>query len=235
MSPQEIQSLQDFLNQLTQVQGIAKDPQADALIANAVARQPDAAYLLVQRAMLVEQALNNAKTQIASLQSQIQSQMQATQSAPARSFFDANAWGNTPAAGSRPAPAPAPMMASAPAPMQAPAAPPPIMQSPAPAASPGFFGGGIGSVLGTVATTAAGVAGGAFLFQGIEHLMHPNGGAGFMNQSGMTPSETTVENTTINNYYGNDTAQQAQTDDNTSMDDFTADDTGWNDDDSSMA
>ena len=88
MSPQEIQSLQDFLNQLTQVRGIAKDPQADALIANAVARQPDAAYLLVQRAMLIEQALNNAKTQIASLQSQ----MQATQSAPARSFFDANAW-----------------------------------------------------------------------------------------------------------------------------------------------
>jgi len=221
MSPQEIQSLQDFLNQLTQVRGIAKDPQADALIANAVARQPDAAYLLVQRAMLVEQALNNAKTQIASLQSQ----MQATQSAPARSFFDANAWGNTPA--------PAPMMASAPAPMQTPAAP--VMQSPAPAASPGFFGSGIGSVLGTVATTAAGVAGGAFLFQGIEHLMHPDGGTGFMNQSGMTPSETTVENTTINNYYGNDTAQQAQADDSTSMDDFTADDTGWNDDDSSMA
>ena len=221
MSPQEIQSLQDFLNQLTQVRGIAKDPQADVLIANAVARQPDAAYLLVQRAMLVEQALNNAKTQIASLQSQ----MQATQSAPARSFFDANAWGNTPA--------PAPMMASAPAPMQTPAAP--VMQSPAPAASPGFFGSGIGSVLGTVATTAAGVAGGAFLFQGIEHLMHPDGGTGFMNQSGMTPSETTVENTTINNYYGNDTAQQAQADDSTSMDDFTADDTGWNDDDSSMA
>ena len=215
MSPQETQSLQDFLNQLVQVRGIAKDPQADALTASAVAQQPDAAYLLVQRALLTDQALNNAKTQIAALQSQLQ----ATQSAPAHGFLDANAWGNTPAAAPRPA---APMMASAPAPMQA-----PVMQSQAPVASPGFFGGGIGSVLGSVATTAAGVAGGAFLFQGLEHLMHPNSGGGFMNQSGMAPCATPVENvTTVNNYYGDDTG----TDDNTNVDnDVASDDSNWDD------
>ncbi|SDY85990.1 hypothetical protein SAMN04515617_12536 [Collimonas sp. OK242] len=217
MSPQETQSLQDFLNQLTQVRGIAKDPQADALIASAVAQQPDAAYLLVQRALLMEQALNTAKTQIASLQSQIQ----ATQTAPSRSFFDPNAWGNTSATASRPA-AP-PMMASMPAAMQV-----PLMQSPAPAASPGFFGGGVGSALGTVAATAAGVAGGAFLFQGIEHLMHPGSGAGFMNQAGMAPSTTSTENNTVNNYYGADTAK----DDSTSTDDVAADDTSGDDDSS---
>ncbi|MDB5774499.1 MAG: hypothetical protein JWP38_632 [Herbaspirillum sp.] len=234
MSPQEIQSLQEFLNQLVQVRGIAKDPQADALIANAVAQQPDAAYLLVQRALLMEQALNNAKTQIASLQSQIQSQ--ATQSSSSRAFLDPNAWGNMPAASSRPAPmmasAPAPMQ-QAPAPMQAPIAP--VMQSQAPAASPGFFGGGVGSALGTVAATAAGVAGGAFLFQGIEHMMHPNGGGGFMNQSGMAPAAP-VENTTVNNYYGDTdtTTQQAQDDSTGVDDDYVADDAGW-DDDSSMA
>ena len=104
MSPQETQSLQDFLNQLIQARGIAKDPQAEALIASAVAQQPDAAYLLVQRALLMDQALNMAKTQIASLQSQVQ----ATQAAPSRSFLDpANAWGNTPAGAFRPAAAPA--------------------------------------------------------------------------------------------------------------------------------
>lgn len=216
MSPQETQSLQEFLNQLIQVRGIAKDPQADALIASAITQQPDAAYLLVQRALLMEQALNTAKTQIASLQSQLQ----AAQSASARSFLDPNAWGNTPAAVSRPAAAP--MMASAPAPMQA-----PVMQNPTPVASPGFFGGGIGSVLGSVATTAAGVAGGAFLFQGLEHLMRPNSGAGFMNQSGMAPFATPVENiTTVNNYYGSDTT----TDDNTDVDDDVAtDDSNWDD------
>jgi hypothetical protein len=215
MSPQETQSLQDFLNQLTQVRGIPKDPQADALIASAVAQQPDAAYLLVQRALLMEQALNTAKTQIAALQSQIQ----ATQAAPSRGFLDPNAWGNAPAAVSRPT---APMMASAPAPMQA-----PVMQSPVPVASPGFFGGGIGSALGTVAATAAGVAGGAFLFQGIEHLMHPNSGAGLMNQSGTASLAPPVENTTINNDYGDDAA----TDDSSSVDDVATDD--WSGDDGS--
>jgi uncharacterized protein len=209
MSPQETQSLQDFLNQLIQARGIAKDSQADALIASAIAQQPDAAYLLVQRALLMEQALNAAKTQIASLQNQLQ----ATQAAPARGFLDPNAWGSTPAAASRPAATP--MMANAPAPMQT-----PVMQSPPPAASPGFFGGGVGSVLGTVAATAAGVAGGAFLFQGIEHLMHPNAGSGFMNQPGMAPTVAPVENTTVNNYYGGDSGA----DDSTSVDDVATDD-----------
>lgn len=217
MSPQETQSLQDFLNQLIQARGIAKDPQADALIASAVAQQPDAAYLLVQRALLMEQALNTAKTQIASLQNQIQ----ATQSAPARSFLDPNAWGSTPTVASRPAAAP--MMPSAPAPLQA-----PVMQSPVPVASPGFFGGGVGNALGTVAATAAGVAGGAFLFQGIEHLMHPNSGTGLMNQSGMAPLARPFENTTINNYYGDNSAA----DDSSSNDDASDDTSG--DDGSSM-
>src|SRR5450830_1941805 len=94
MSPQETQMLQDFLNQLTQVRGIGKDPQADVMIAAAVAQQPDAAYLLVQRALLMEQALTNSKTQIAALQSQLQALQ--TGAAPARGFLDSNAWGNAP-------------------------------------------------------------------------------------------------------------------------------------------
>jgi hypothetical protein len=49
------------------------------------------------------------------------------------------------------------------------------MQTQAPAAPRGFFGGGLGGAPGTVAATAAGLAGGAFLFQGIERLMHSVG------------------------------------------------------------
>ncbi|MDY7547023.1 DUF2076 family protein [Glaciimonas sp. CA11.2] len=223
MSPQETQSLQAFLNQLIQVRGIAKDPQADAVINNAVAQQPDAAYLLVQRTLLMEQALNTAKTQIATLQRQIQSQ--ALQAAPAGNFFDANAWGNSaPAPTTRPA---APMMA-APAPVYQPAS---TMQSAAPAASPGFFGGGAGNILGTVAATAAGVAGGAFLFQGIEHLMHPNSGSGLMNQNGMVPSAGTVENTTVNNYYGDDSSSDNS---DSSADDIASNDNDTGNDDSSV-
>jgi len=210
MSPQETQALQDFLNQLTQVRGIAKDPQADALIARAVAQQPDAAYLLVQRALLMEQALNSSKAQIASLQSQLQAAQSAA--APARGFLDGNSWGSNPVPANRPAPAsaaayapPAPAYTGAPMPAQA-----PQYQAAAPAASSSFFGGGLGSALGTVAATAAGVAGGAFLFQGIEHLMHSAGGSNM-------PTEV-VENTTINNYYGSDNDSSRSRDDARSND-----------------
>lgn len=202
MSPQETQALQDFLDQLTQVRGIAKDAQADAMIATAVARQPDAAYLLVQRALLMEQALATSKAQIASLQSQVQALQ--SSAAPARSFLDGNAWGNAPAGAWRsdPAPAYAAGNASPPAPVQA---PPQYQAQAAPAPSSGFFGGGMGSMLGTVAATAAGVAGGAFLYQGIEHLMNGGNGAGLAHQNGLSAPVENVENTTVNNYYGDNT------------------------------
>lgn len=217
MNTQETESLETFLNQLVQARGVAKDPQADSLIAGAVAQQPDAAYLLVQRALLMEQALNNAKAQIASLQSQLQAQ-----SPPARGFLDAEAWGNNPAATPRPSVSP-PMAPMPPAYIQ-----PTAMQPQAPAASPGFFSGGLGGTLGTVAATAAGVAGGAFLFQGIEHMMHPGGGNGFMNQSGFASLTPSSENTTVNNYYGANSASNT----GSAAENLADNDPSWDDDDS---
>ena len=157
MNPSDTQKLQDFLNQLVQARGVAKDPQADALIARAVAQQPDAAYLLVQRALLVEQALGNAKARIAELE------RQTTKSSGG--FLDANTWGNS--AQSNPS-----------SPAQAPAQSP-VQGTAAPARSGGFLGGAGGGMLGTIAATAAGVAAGSFLFQGIGNLLDHNGaGAG---------------------------------------------------------
>jgi uncharacterized protein len=176
MTPQENQALQEFLNQLVQVSGITKDPQAEAMIARAVAQQPDAAYLLVQRALLLEQALNQSKAQITQLQNELQSAR-----APSKTGFldSATAWGNS--AGSMVRPAANPPLAN-PAPGPAyPAANPayPAASAPYTAARPGFFGGNTGSFLTSMAATAAGVAGGAFLFHGIESLLnHPAQGAG---------------------------------------------------------
>lgn len=199
MDSQQIQVLETFLNQLVQARGITKDPQADGLIARAVAQQPDASYLLVQRALLVERALDTAKAQIASLQEQLQAAQP-----PARGFLDAESWGNAPQNVYRPgAPAPAAPAYYQPQPQQQ--SQPQPLQAQASAPSPGFFSGGMKGALGTVAATAAGVAGGAFLFQGIEHMMHPGGGSGFMNQSGSNAFSPPVENTTVNNYYETDT------------------------------
>ena len=52
------------------------------------------------------------------------------------------------------------------------------------------------------ATTAAGIAGGALLFQGIQSLFGPHYGGGFL--SGMPPQPGISE--TVNNYYGDQSA-----------------------------
>jgi hypothetical protein len=179
MSPQDRQLLQDFLNQLIQVRGVTKDPEADAMIARALAQQPDAPYLLVQRALLLDQALNNAKAEIAALQNQLRGAPQAS-----GTFLDPNAWGNSGSA--RPAAVAQPSQV-APAPYQM---PPPAV---APGGGPGFMRGGMGGMggmLGNIAATAAGVAGGAFLFQGIENLMGHHSGNGLLAQQNDTATQS---------------------------------------------
>lgn len=182
MTPQEQQSLEQFLKQLAQAPAVAKDAQADAMIQAAVAQRPDAAYLLVQRALLLEQALEQYKAQL----SQWQAQAQANNSG----FMPRhNPWlsGNA-------APAAPPVAAAPPMPMAAPAS-----------------SGGVSSFLGNVATTAAGVVAGSFLFQGLEHLMHPQHGGGWLGGDAFAGRESITENTVVNNYYG-DYGNNAQSD-----------------------
>ncbi|WP_439894295.1 DUF2076 domain-containing protein (plasmid) [Ralstonia sp. 25C] len=223
MSPQELQALEAFLAQLTQARAGAKDPQAEARILEAAARQPDAAYLLVQRAMLLDHALASAQAQINTLQSQLQ----AAQAGRSASFMDsANNWGSH-ATGAAPNPTYAPQQA---APMQ--------MPPQAPLAQParsGFFGGGMGSTLGSIATTAAGVAGGALLFQGIENMFHHNsGGGGFFGQQPLMGGTT---ETVINNYYDGDSGNTntASRDDSLGLiDDSDLGGADYSDDDSTL-
>lgn len=169
MSPQDSQLLQDFLNQLVQARGLPKDPEAEAMIEQAVSRQPDAAYLLVQRALLQQQALDNAKAEIARLQRQLQGGGQSG------GFLDPNAWGNN--AGQR-QPAQAYGGQQPPYPQQQ--YQQPYQQPSKTSRLGGFFrgggmggriGGGMGGALGNIASTAAGVAAGAFLFQGLGNLL----------------------------------------------------------------
>ncbi len=68
----------------------------------------------------------------------------------------------------------------------------------------GFMGGGMGGAGGgflrSAAATAAGVAGGALLFQGIESLFGNHYAGGLMS-GGMTPG---LGESVVNNYYGSD-------------------------------
>ena len=66
MNPHERAILENFLDQLVRVRGTRKIPEAVAMIRRAVDRQPDAAYLLVQRSLMLGQALeDDSLTQIA--------------------------------------------------------------------------------------------------------------------------------------------------------------------------
>ena len=206
MNVQERALLTGFLQQLAQAQAGPKDTEATALIGDTLARQPDAVYLLVQRALILDGALNNAQARVAELQGQIEQQKAQSASlvSPAQSanFLDANAWGRAsspPAAaavmqntGIRPqsgglsgvtttgnygAPQAAALGASPTAGFQAP------------------------SFLTSIATTAAGVAAGAFLFQGVNHMFGSHGDNSLPGSAAHLPPPSATDNTVINNYY----------------------------------
>ena len=202
MNPQERSLLENFLAQLAQVRGINKDPEADRMIAQAVQQQPDSTYLLVQRALLLSQALDQAKARIAALEQ--------ADGARGQGFLDAGASGWANPSGQSPSgqPPSGPSSFRGQPPPQYPGyAPPPSGYAPyaapapyypAPAgAYPAPGAGGFSSFLGQAATTAAGVAGGEFLFQGLENLFGHHGGGFF---SGEAPAPYPTEDVTINNY-----------------------------------
>lgn len=223
MTPQEREQLSQFIAQLTHAQIGEKDPQADAMIKDACIKQPDAAYLLVQRALLLEQALNGAKAQIAQLQNQLQSNNSRS------SFLGSNDPWAQPA---QPVQQPVPGIGNYQPQRAAPAQPSSFMNPMGGAGSTGS------SFLGNIATTAAGVVAGSFLFQGIENLMGHHGSSwGGPSGWGGQPNENFTENTTINNYYESDRdSNLAQSDDNFSnasyddSDDYSSndgDDSSW--------
>jgi hypothetical protein len=168
MTPQEKELLSAFLQQLTAAHAGQKDAEAETLIREAVARQPDAAYLLVQRALQLDQALQMTQAQAQKLQAELdEARSAARASGGGTSFLGDSSWGSRPSA----APQAVPQQRSVSGlPLGAPPATAPAQPAPAPRPSP--WGGG--SMLGTVASTAAGVVAGSFLFQGIQNLMHRN-------------------------------------------------------------
>jgi uncharacterized protein len=152
MNPQEKVQLEQFLQQLNSTQAGAKDSDANALITESVKQQPDASYLLVQRAMGLEMALQVAQKQMAEMQAQIDQTNQANK--PSSGFLSGiNSWGRAAPAQAAPANA---MAAARPA---------------AGAAQPSSWGSGM---LGAIATTAVGVVAGSMLYQGIQSMMGHN-------------------------------------------------------------
>jgi uncharacterized protein len=152
MQAQERELITGLFGRLQPFEAQPRDGEAEALIRDLVARQPSAPYLLVQTVLVQEQALKAAQERIAELEAK-------AGAAPAAPGFLGSApkigpWGASPAA---PAAEPQPVPPTR-SPLQAALAPQPA-------------GGGF---LRSAMTTAAGVAGGALLFEGIRSLMGSN-------------------------------------------------------------
>jgi hypothetical protein len=69
MTPDERTLLSTFLDDLAQARASGKDAEAEGMIKQAFAANPDAAYLIVQHAILSDQALHAAQGRIAELES----------------------------------------------------------------------------------------------------------------------------------------------------------------------
>jgi hypothetical protein len=174
MNPQEKAQLEQFLQQLNSTQAGAKDSDANALIAESVKKQPDASYLLVQRAMGLEMALQVAQKQMAEMQAQIDQT-----SKPSGFLSGINSWGRAAPAQAAPANA---MAAARPA---------------AGAAQPSSWGSGM---LGAIATTAVGVVAGSMLYQGIQSMMGHNSAPDAGNGMGHSNAPTDSGQQVAQNY-----------------------------------
>jgi len=184
MTPDERALLQRFLQDLVQTRGVVKDPEADSMILEALRSSQEAPYVLVQHAIMSDQALHAAQDQIASLQEQLRNASQAAP--PARFLGGPSPWSQ----------------AASPQPEPQPQYPPQPQGRGYVGSGPFSTGGGLGSFLRSAGTAAAGVAGGALLFEGISGLFGGGRGGGFggFGGGGFGGGPTEV----VNNYYEDD-------------------------------
>ena len=168
LTPQERQLIDELFDRLARLEAAPRDAEAAAAIEAGLRRAPHAVYALVQTTLVQDEALRKAAERIQELEAQ--------QPAPAATggFLDtarSAIWGgriagsvpSVPAAGGSPWNRTAPRM-DAPQGFGQP-------QQPVPPQQPSRAGG----FLGTAASAAAGVIGGALLMDGIRSMMGGHG------------------------------------------------------------
>jgi hypothetical protein len=216
MTPAERNLIEDLFGRISAHQIAARDPEADALIGRLMRDTPDAAYALVQSVLVQDQALREADQRISTLEEERRSAGNA-----GGSFLgaaDRRRWNPT-----------------GPSVQSASQQPEPAYPQSAPTEAGSFMRGAL--------QTAAGVAGGALLFEGVRSLFHgATGGLGGLGGLAGNPwgnPETVVNETTINEVVPDDdrddrsgtrSADYSSGGDTDDRDD--ADTADWNDDSS---
>ncbi len=180
MTPQERDLVTRFLDNLLAAPRQQPDSEADSLIRQAMQRRPDAYYLLAQQGIVQQLGLEQAEQRIRELEERLARATQPS-TTPASSSFLGDALARRSGGGWRNDSPPQGVPGSLATNMDPrgnwsgsnggwggqnqPAYTPPPPRS------------GFGSFLASAATTAAGVAGGALLFQGIQNWFGGHGGS----------------------------------------------------------
>jgi len=164
MQQQERDLISGLFDRLKPFESQPRDGEAESFIKGLAAQQPAAPYLLVQTVLVQEQALKAAQERIAELEAK------SGAAQPAATGFLASAppvgpWGAAAGGGAGRTSVPS-TVPSTRSPLQAALAPQQQQKQQQPSAG--------GSFLRTAMGTAAGVAGGALLFEGIRGLMGSN-------------------------------------------------------------
>jgi uncharacterized protein len=194
MTPQERQLVAELFDRLASLEVAPRDPDAERVIAEGLARAPHAVYALVQTALVQDEALKRANARIEEMEAQLGGEP------PRQGGFLDNMrdalLGRDERRGSVPSVRPggvgssgvwgAPPAAGAGAPMGSPDIGPSAMGPSPMGGGMGGMGGGMGggSFLGNAAASAAGVIGGAMLLGGIRSMFGGHGGAGAFGAGG---------------------------------------------------
>ncbi len=214
MTPQEQDMIDGLVDRIRKTEVTNKDIVAEQRLQQGLSGYPDALYVLAQTVLVQQYGLTQAQgqisdlqTQITTLQGQIQQAQEHARGSGTSGGFLSHIFGG--GASSQPAPQQAPpyqpVNSTGYGAQAYPGGYPPQGQGYPPQGYPaqagGMFGGGGGGFLQSAMQTAAGVAAGEMMFQGMESLFHGfehGGGSGFAGM-GDRGGESVV-----NNYYDDD-------------------------------
>jgi hypothetical protein len=173
MTPQERELVTALFDRLAALENHPRDPEAERLIAQGLAKAPHAIYPLVQTVLLQDEALKRANARIEELEEKA-GEAQGSFLDAARGGGAGGAAGGTrnEGRGSVPSVRPGGVWNTG---QSTYGAPPQPMPAQVPGPMPGPMAGAGGSFLGTAAAAAVGMIGGSLLFNGIRNLM--GGGA----------------------------------------------------------
>jgi len=183
MTPNEKALIEDLFNRLRGVAPSTRDAEAEGAIAAEMARSPGAAYALVQTVLVQDHALREAHDKVQAAEAAAEQARQAAQQAPQQpeqpqSFLDRAGSALQGFGGQRNRP--------------------PLQQAQDAEPQQARQGGGF---LQGALQTAAGVAGGALLFEGVRSMFGGGGGGGGLLGGGANPlggGGTTINETIIN-------------------------------------